>query len=244
MTDGSSASLLFICRSKDFCLSQIAACLSDPQVSTEETVKKLLLAAALPKTEAKFTLPQNDPDLLLIDPSQQSLGIAEIRQIRWQIQTKPQHRKTKIVILAQAEKLTVEAQNALLKTLEEPPDNTVLILIAFDANLLLKTVTSRCRIINLPSPAKNLTPSENDQAWKVLDLMEKPSVTEGFSWAKAMATKRPEVQREVEKLLIVSHQNFLEGKISPRVLRKLFQAQKYLAANTNVRLTLENLFLN
>ncbi len=61
----------------------------------------------------------------------------------------------KIVVLYNAERLTVAASNALLKTIEEPPKDCLIILTINDLANLLPTITSRCRLVSFPKPSKD-----------------------------------------------------------------------------------------
>jgi DNA polymerase-3 subunit delta' len=87
------------------------------------------------------------PDVKYIYPTGTSLSITidNIRELRTQISFKTYEGKKKIYIIAEAENMTIQAANCLLKTLEEPPENSVLILTAADAHLLLRTIVSRCQ---------------------------------------------------------------------------------------------------
>ena len=89
---------------------------------------------------------ENSPDFINIYPDGSSIKIAQIRKLQTDIIIKP-HKKYKIYIINQSEKLTVEAQNALLKTLEEPPEYVIMILITSNKAALLDTIKSRCEII-------------------------------------------------------------------------------------------------
>lgn len=88
----------------------------------------------------------NDPDYINIYPDGNSIKIAQIRNLQTDIIVKP-HKKYKIYIINQAESMTIEAQNALLKTLEEPPEYAIMILITNNKEALLDTIKSRCEII-------------------------------------------------------------------------------------------------
>jgi DNA polymerase-3 subunit delta' len=84
------------------------------------------------------------------DPSAESkskteISIEQIRQIQHTASLPPFEGKYRIYIIENAESLSVEAANALLKTLEEPESKVVFILLATDASLLLETVVSRCQ---------------------------------------------------------------------------------------------------
>lgn len=84
-----------------------------------------------------------------------SIGIGEVRKIKEVIFLTPGMGNKKAVIIEKAELLTHQAQNALLKTLEEPPDSTFLILISDTVESFLPTVISRCGIIKLTEDKKS-----------------------------------------------------------------------------------------
>ena len=88
----------------------------------------------------------SSPDYINIYPDGNSIKIAQIRKLQTDIIIKP-HKKYKIYIINQADSMTVEAQNALLKTLEEPPEYAIIILITSNKEALLDTIKSRCEII-------------------------------------------------------------------------------------------------
>ena len=91
----------------------------------------------------------NQPDIITITHSKNSIGVEEIRRSRMRadLQIKPYSSPHKIYLIPDAEKLTVQAQNALLKTLEEPPEYAVIILIANGLVSFLPTVLSRCVVL-------------------------------------------------------------------------------------------------
>ncbi|TRZ95457.1 DNA polymerase III subunit delta' [bacterium] len=92
------------------------------------------------------------PDLhLLADPQRSAIKIEQIRRLQKDISLRPYEGKRKVFIIDNAEDLTPEAANALLKILEEPPANSLIILISAKPNLLFKTIISRCKIIKFTS---------------------------------------------------------------------------------------------
>ena len=91
---------------------------------------------------------ENHPDFILINKNSETIKIEQIRELTNKIIEKPIVSSKKVYIINDAEKMTKEAQNCLLKTLEEPPEFAVLILITSNENLLLTTVKSRCMKIN------------------------------------------------------------------------------------------------
>ncbi len=95
----------------------------------------------------------NHPDIIsLMHEKPQLISIDEIRDgIANDIQILPYNGKYKIYIIEDAQKMNPAAQNALLKTLEEPPEYAVIILLTPNAEALLETIRSRCVRIQLKS---------------------------------------------------------------------------------------------
>ena len=91
---------------------------------------------------------QGSPDLKIIEPIKNSIKIEQIREMRKEIGLKPFKNKKKIYIIDKAEKMTLEASNCLLKTIEEPPYYAIIILICSKIDPILPTIVSRCQIIN------------------------------------------------------------------------------------------------
>lgn len=90
----------------------------------------------------------NNPDFVLISPDGNNIKIEQIRDIQKRIQEKPIISEKKVYIIDNADLMTTEAQNCLLKTLEEPPEFAVIILIGSNSNTFLPTIKSRCTIMN------------------------------------------------------------------------------------------------
>ncbi len=97
------------------------------------------------------------PDVRIVVPGREEIRIDEIRSVRQQAQRKPFEGHRSVFIVDPAERMTSEAANALLKTLEEPPPTSCLVLIASDPAALLPTVRSRCRLVPFhPLPVPRL----------------------------------------------------------------------------------------
>ena len=97
---------------------------------------------------------ENDPDTRLISPNKKGkIGIDKIRFLKKWLQRKPYQASKKIAIIQEAEKLTLPAQNAFLKTLEEPPAHSLLLLTTANHHLLIPTIVSRCHLINIKPPS-------------------------------------------------------------------------------------------
>lgn len=92
----------------------------------------------------------NQPDIIHVTHEKVSIGVDDIRiQVNNDIQIKPYSSPYKIYIIDEAEKLTEQAQNALLKTIEEPPEYAVVMLLTNNINALLPTILSRCVTLKL-----------------------------------------------------------------------------------------------
>jgi DNA polymerase-3 subunit delta' len=87
------------------------------------------------------------PDVHIIVPGKNEIRIDEVRSLRNQAHRRPFEGHRSVFIVDPAERLTPAAANAILKTLEEPPPTTCIILIAGDPAALLPTVRSRCRLV-------------------------------------------------------------------------------------------------
>lgn len=90
---------------------------------------------------------QNHPDLHILEPDGNSIKIEQVRIFQRELNLKPLEASRKICLIDQAETLTIGAANALLKTLEEPRGDTLLILISAQPNRLLATIRSRCQTL-------------------------------------------------------------------------------------------------
>ena len=96
-------------------------------------------------------------DVIRIQPSGSFIKIAQIRELVHTLTMKPYEAKIRVVIITDAQALNESASNALLKILEEPPERTILVLIATRKSGLLPTIVSRCQQVEFnPISKKNL----------------------------------------------------------------------------------------
>ena len=122
-----------------------------------EGVGKKLMAKEFSKELIKMDL-DSSQDFILIDPKEgeSSIKIEQIRNIVDNISIKP-YGDYKIFVINDAEKMTIPAQNSLLKTLEEPPNYGIIILITKNKQSLLETIRSRCTEIQFsPLSVENM----------------------------------------------------------------------------------------
>lgn len=84
-----------------------------------------------------------------VEKNKQSIGVDNIRDIIKEVNKKPYEGNKKVIIIYNAEKMTIEAQNAFLKTIEEPPTGVLIILLSENLEIMLETIRSRCQIHKL-----------------------------------------------------------------------------------------------
>ena len=89
------------------------------------------------------------PDVQIFHPEGKEISIEQMRYLSNQINLKPFEGKFKVYIIDPAEQMSIEAANALLKTLEEPPANSLIILITTHLSALLPTMRSRCQLLHV-----------------------------------------------------------------------------------------------
>lgn len=99
----------------------------------------------------------NHPDIIKVTHEKASISVDDIRtQLNGDIDIKPYSSKYKIYIIDEADKMTEQAQNALLKTIEEPPAYGIIMLLVTNKNKLLQTILSRCVTLNLKPVSSDL----------------------------------------------------------------------------------------
>lgn len=97
----------------------------------------------------------NHPDMYLIEPSGDHIRIEQIRTLCSRLAIKPNEARVRVAVIACADRMNTRSANALLKELEEPPENTLFILTAPNSGGLLPTIISRCRPVRfnpIPQP--------------------------------------------------------------------------------------------
>lgn len=181
-----------------------------------------------------------------------SLGIDDVKNLQKKLYLKPFRGEKKAVIIKDAHLLTTEAQNALLKILEEPPDHTLIFLTSEKLDALLPTVLSRCTTIMLEEEAINLTEEECLFFEEVLDTLPNWEAGKSLYQAEQLSKDKTLALVWLEKMLLVTHSRLIdeyktEGELAAFLVSYIKQLQKTYTdiktTNVNPRLALENLFL-
>ena len=165
----------------------------------------------------------NNPDFNIVEPQSGSIKIEQIRLLQSKIIEKPIISNKKVYVINDCELMTKEAQNCLLKTLEEPPEFAVIILICSNENLLLNTIKSRCTKINF----NKLCDSEIEEyfnKYEISDISLNSSVISNFggSIKKAIEfNKNIELYDKINSLFEnIDNMNIIEILNSSEVLYK------------------------
>lgn len=87
------------------------------------------------------------PDFKIIEPSGQFIRISQIQELNEFLSLKPAYAAKRVVLVKESERMNVESANSFLKILEEPPLDTLIVLLASDEQLLMETILSRCQRI-------------------------------------------------------------------------------------------------
>jgi DNA polymerase III subunit delta' len=87
------------------------------------------------------------PDVLILEPENQTIKVNQVRQMQRDLSYRPYEGKRRVCILTAADRMAPNMSNILLKTLEEPPLHTVIVLLANNPRILLPTILSRCQLV-------------------------------------------------------------------------------------------------
>ncbi len=192
-------------------------------------------------------------DIVTVETAEPTIGIAQIRELQKRLFLAPYRSLYTVGILMEAQKLTIEAQNALLKTLEEPPPHVLLIVETANSHTLLPTILSRCQIIDLGSNEPTDTKHQENTAQ--LAAIAALSAGKKLQRAEELAKTRDEAKLWVErslsslrKTLLASYQQTKPDFAAPiavaTTIRLLLKAQAQLSANVTPKLVLDALFLS
>jgi hypothetical protein len=177
------------------------------------------------------------PDLLWLEG--EKLGVEQAKAIRSHLSLKPFQAGAKAVVIVDGENLTPDAQNALLKTLEEPSGETVFVIGTQNSEVLLPTILSRCQLLFLEQDQKVALLTEKEQ--QKVETFLRASLSEKFSHIEKLDDR-------VGFLTLLTDYCTQEFRKRPsakrtKVLYELIQAQLWLESNVTPRAVLEYIAL-
>src|SRR5690606_14751674 len=168
------------------------------------------------------------PDLHRVfpEPDKRTIGIEQIRELSQTLAMKAFRGAAKAAVIEPAEAMTPAAANALLKTLEEPAEQTYLFLISHQPERLLPTIRSRCQGLAVAAP-----PASEIASWLGIDQPEHPVMTiAGRSPLRAAALIQRDKDQQLSKL-----ENQLQG-ISARRIDPRDVAEQWARQDTDLAL--------
>lgn len=178
----------------------------------------------------------------------QSIGIEEIKQFQQKLFLRPLRSEYKAVIIYDAQTLTTEAQNAMLKILEEPPEQTLIILTAESTESMLPTILSRCSIITLEEEKKNVSNADKEEVSSIIRLLPNMSISQALMVAEKWSKSKQDALHYLEMIIITLREIYLvnaSDRVIPIQLRSLQETHTLIkTTNVNVRMALEQLFLS
>lgn len=194
-------------------------------------------------------------DLFIIAPQttvsqgrQSHITIDQVRQLKSHIFQKPITQKYKFVIIEQAENLTIEAQNALLKMLEEPPKTCIIILEAKDKSNLLATIISRLITIQTLADPNEAVPKESSILLEEVKVaLEKlAEIKNPLVWLdKQILANHNLLLYETSKNLTKPHPKQTKKSISLQEVCQFIEScaktKEMIQANVNPKMALYNL---
>lgn len=195
-------------------------------------------------TENKLSL--NHPDLLIFD-DEEKLGVEAVKKIKEFLSLKPYSAKGRGIAILSSQKLTLDAQNALLKILEEPPVSAVILLGADSDKNFLPTILSRCQVV---SSGLRVQGSGLEKYYPEIERLINASLDDRFAFVEKLEDKEEFIRALVSYFShVISTLSEVGGEKSqnPQFLEfanKLVDSEKYLAAKGNQRAILEYLMLN
>jgi DNA polymerase III gamma/tau subunit len=190
-----------------------------------------------------------------VEKNKQSIGIEEIRVLTHTLSLSPRVSPVVVGIIDQAEKLTLEAQHALLKTLEEPPPKARIILETGNASVLLPTISSRCQIVQSINTSL-VSEDEKTNTLKTLQNFQGKKPGEIVRLVSQLFEKKEEGVQFLQSLLYILHEllhNSQKGEQQDEIkvwnshhirhmIRSVIQAQKFVSANVQYTLVFDDFF--
>lgn len=214
----------------------------------------------------------SNPDFKIIEPDGNSIKIEQIRLMNTKIIEKPITSARKVYIINDAQKMTIDAQNCLLKTLEEPPEYATLILICNNEAQMLNTIKSRCTKINFKqlnteemtkyfenqidnnvlrlaegSIGKALKLKEKTELYNklesLLNKLENTKKTAIFSEAEILYKNTDDIQEILNYMNIEFYEKGTTQEKYLNCIPIVENAKKRLKANANYNMTIDSLVL-
>ena len=214
----------------------------------------------------------SNPDFSIIVPDGKSIKIEQIRDLQARILEKPISSNKKVYIIDDADTMTEESQNCLLKTLEEPPEYAMIILIASNENRMLQTIKSRCVIIRFEdltneeisqilhtndqdiirlcegSVAKADTISEKREMFaqlkNIADYLSKNSLIDVLNNSDLLYSSKDDIMTLLDFLNIIFFEKAKENIKYANAINIIEKTKRKIMANNNYDMSIDYMLMN
>lgn len=148
----------------------------------------------------------NHPDVHWVRPESKSriISVEQMRELMQEFNLKPTEAEYKVAVILAADRLNVQAANAFLKTLEEPPPKSILILLSTEPQRLLETIVSRCLRLNFAGDGpRPLAPAEMEwlAAFSEMAAAEQKSLLGRYRLTDVLLQKLNAMKASIEESL-------------------------------------------
>ncbi|MBR5473610.1 MAG: DNA polymerase III subunit [Clostridia bacterium] len=183
---------------------------------------------------------KSHPDISYIVPleGKKNLSVDQIRELRTDAYVKPHSAEKRVFIIEYADRMNPQAQNALLKVLEEPPADVIFILLTPSKTVLLDTIISRCVLLSLIENAQETKYTE--MANQFIDLLLSGSEYEMLKLLTPLEKSRVDAENFFGELALCVAERIKKGSVHARTLDRLFDDTKYYLdlLKTNINMPL------
>ncbi len=191
-------------------------------------------------------LKKDHVDVLWVED--EKLGVEQAKKIRQHLSLKPYSTKGRVVVVLNTHLMTPDAQNSLLKTLEEPPQEAIILLGADSDKNILPTILSRVQTIflektndyKLQTTEKKENTAVDSGRWTAdIERLLSNSIEQRFEFIEKLEDK----EAFLKALLEYFHSNLPEHHKYSEFSKELMKAEEWVGANGNLRAILEYLML-
>lgn len=180
-------------------------------------------------------------DTIIIDPDPTAIGVQTIRIAAARVAIRPMAGPGHAVIVRHAHTMTTEAQNAFLKTIEEPPGNTVIVLETDQPDALLPTILSRCHLVRLQHPPASGEPLSANVA--IMEQLITVPIGKRLQLIDTIAKTKSDALLFIDGAIASLHENLATHPQHATLLRALLTARRTIHGNITPKLALDRVFL-
>lgn len=179
--------------------------------------------------------------------SEKSIGIEDIRNLQKNLSLSPLKSPVKAAIILHAHTMTTDAQNAFLKTLEEPPAHTIIMLLAKNIENFLPTIISRCTIMQEQALQPELSQKETDFYDFFFQSLPSLSLGETLKYGESLGKNKEIAITSLEAGIVFARKKMLQTNTKEwsAYIRQFQKTHALLTyTNANPRLAMEHLLLD